>query len=296
MTARGRSGAWPGPTLSVRALGVRALGMLALGLGLSGCGHDDLATDAAARNAYHGQLFVPPYQGRHPGAGAAGDVVDCRHYGTGMAAGTDEYDADETTDSPEAAVRTAYDNGVIDGAQHGLVVAARTADRVLYVFEVGSTAKEAVVVHNGPAPPEAGGGPGWVVESWARCDWADFPDSVTEPKGIQVWTGRDGEPASTETIQSYAGPAHCDWDSATFLQLGADLTHSYVRNPTGDMASSLAGPYRDHTALPEDAVATGYQRDGSRLWLASDGSTAYVGADRGDVEAWPRETRPLGCQ
>jgi len=85
---------------------------------------------------------------------------------------------------------------------------------VLHVSEVDGVAKQAVIVHDGPAAAAR------VVESWARCDWSDLPD----------------------------------------------------------------------------AVATRYERDGKQLWLSAGRDTAYVGSDPADVEAWPRESEPIGCQ
>ena len=105
-------------------------------------------------------------------------------------------------------------SGTVDGPEEGLTVAARTDDRVLHVSEVDGVAKQAVIVHDGPAAAAR------VVESWARCDWSDLPD----------------------------------------------------------------------------AVATRYERDGKHLLLSADRDTAYVGSDPADVEAWPRESEPIGCQ
>jgi len=96
-------------------------------------------------------------------------------------------------------------------------------------------------------------------------------------------------------VQSYIGPDHCNWQSATFLQLGSSWHDSYVRNPPGELTDFLAGPYQEHVALPDDAVTTPYEREGERLWLAADKMTAYVGSDTADVEAWPREVKPIGC-
>jgi hypothetical protein len=31
------------------------------------------------------------------------------------------------------------------------------------------------------------------------------------------------------------------------------------------------------------------------LWLSADKMTAYIGSDPADVEARPREIRPIGC-
>jgi hypothetical protein len=268
--------------------------MVLVGIVLTACGNDGVATDTPAEHAYRGSLFVEPNLGRHPGAGAAGNVVDCRHYGTGGAVRTRTYAEGATADSAEGALENGLSEAVYDGAHDGLQVAARTEDRVLYVLDVDGVAKQAVIVHDGPAT-EGAGGPGWYVESWARCDWSELPDHVAGRWGIQVWTDRDGVPVSTERLQSYAGSAHCDWESVTFLQLGSDWTNSYVRRPTSELIDYLVVPYREHVALPDDTDPTGFQRDGKRLWLSDDRTIAYVGSDPADVEAWPREIKPIGC-
>jgi hypothetical protein len=113
--------------------------------------------------------------------------------------------------------------------------------------------------------------------------------------GLQIWTDHDGRPVWTRLVQSYAGSEHCDWQSMTFLQLGPGEADIYVRAPTADLAEYFDEPYREHVPLPHDAVPTPYEREGKRLWLSADKTTAYVGSDPADVEAWPREIKPIGC-
>jgi hypothetical protein len=271
---------------------VTGLGVLLVGLVLASCG-DGVATDTPAEHSYEGPLFIERNLGKHPGTGAAGDVVDCRHFGDGGAVAGKTYAEGATADSAEGALETGLHESIYDGASHGLAVAARTHDRVLYVLEVDGAARQAVIVHDGPAT-EGTGGDGWYVESWARCDWSELPPSV-RPAWLLVWTDHDGTPVPTEKVQSYIGPDHCNWQSATFLQLGSSWHDSYVRNPPGELTEFLAGPYREHVALPDDAVTTPYEREGERLWLAADKMTAYVGSDTADVEAWPREVKLIGC-
>jgi hypothetical protein len=270
-----------------------ALAVALAGLVVTACGNDVVATDTPAEHSYGGPLFIERNVGKHAGSGAAGDVIDCRHFGDGGAAGAKTYAEGSTADSAEGALETGLHEGIYDGASQGLAVAARTDDRVLYVLEADGVVKQAVIVHDGPAT-EGAGGDGWYVESWARCDWSELPESV-RPSWLLVWTDRDGTAVSTEKIESYVGPEHCGWQSATFLQLGSDWHDSYVRNPPGELTEFLAGPYREHVTLPDDAVRTPYTREGDRLWLAADKMTAYVGSDPADLEAWPREVEPIGC-
>jgi hypothetical protein len=225
--------------------------------------------------------------GAHPDSGAAGQVVDCRTWGDGDVVTTTPYADGATTQRPEQALD---EQGIFDGPADDLQIAAETADRVLYVLSVKHAVKEAVIVHNGPATAGAGG-PGWYVESWAACDLSEFPRTYTDAIGIQIWTDGSGQPAPVTTIQSSRGPAHCHWESMTLLTLDKA---TYVREPLPDLGDYFAAPYDAHARLPHDAVSTGYQHDQHKLWLSQDGQMAYVGAAT-DIEAWPREIKPLLC-
>jgi hypothetical protein len=149
--------------------GVGAAVLLALAA-TSGCGHDAGTSAAPAGRPYDGPLFVSRADAANPRTGAAGDVVDCRHFGSGGFDDSAEYAEGATADSPDRALEVARsEGGFFEWALDGLQVAANTDDRVLFVLEVGGVPKQAVIVHDGPAT-EGAGGPGWYVESWARCD------------------------------------------------------------------------------------------------------------------------------
>lgn len=257
---------------------------------LAGCGTrtDEVGTPAAT--TYEGPLYVDRADATHPRAGAAGDVVDCRTWGRGGSAGDGEYREGATADSPAEALDVARSEWLFGGTHDGLTVAKQEEDRVLYVVEVEGVVKQAVIVRDGPAS-EGAGGPGWYVESWAHCDFSELPRSFTDSIGLQVWTDRDGRPAPTTEIEARTGPEHCDWQSMTFLTVGAK---QYVREPLRDLAHYFAGPYEAHATLPADAVPTEFRRDGERLWLSADRQQAFVGTPD-DVEVWPRLVDPLGC-
>ena len=200
------------------------------------------------------------------------------------------YSEGATADSPQEALSVARSERGFDGVQDGLKVAAQTDDRVLYVVEVDGVVKQAVIVHDGPAT-EGAGGPGWYVESWARCDLAELPRSYTDSIGVQLWTDAAGATAPSRKVLSYVGPEHCDWQSMTFLELRDRL---YVRHLDPEYAKYFVGPYRAEATLPADAEDTGFRRDGKRLWLSADGDWAYVGTPD-SVEAWPSSRKPFGC-
>lgn len=257
---------------------------------LAACGGTQPEAGSSAEGAYDGPLHVSREDARHPSAGAAGDVVDCGAWGDGGSSGDGVYAEGATADSPSGALEVARSERAFDGVQEGLQVAKEEEDRVLYVVEVDGVVKQAVIVHDGPAT-EGAGGPGWYVESWARCDYAELPRDFTDSIGLQVWTDAQGDRVPTTTIESSTGPEHCDWQSMTFLSLG---DAEYVRDPQPGLEEFVAGSYQEHAVLPDDAVDTGYQRSGDHLWLSPDKARAYVGTPR-DVEVWPREVQPLGC-
>lgn len=243
-----------------------------------------------AEHSYAGPLYGTPPNSEHPDAGAAGEVVHCDTWGSGGSDRTVPHADGATTDRPEQAL---YEPGFYDGPLGALRVAKVEDDRVLYVLEVQGVVKEAVIVHNGPAT-EGAGGPGWYAESWAICDYSELPRTYTDSIGLQIWTDSAGHAIPTHVIQSWRGPEHCTWQSMTFLELGKA---TYVRDPQPDLAGYFDEPYQPHAELPADAVDTGYQHDGKRLWLSADEQLAFVGTDGSntDVEVWPREQTPLGC-
>ena len=250
-----------------------AVAVLCLVPALAGCGDADVSVGTPAEHSYDGPLHVSPQEAERPRAGAAGDVVDCTTWGGGGSSGTGGYDEGATAVSPAEALEVARSEGGFGGVQEGLLVAKEEEDRVLYVVEVAGVAKQAVIVRDGPAT-EGAGGPGWYVESWAHCDYSELPRTFTDSIGLQIWSDAAGRPAPTTVIEGWTGPEHCDWQSMTFLNLGGA---TYVRDPRPELADYFARPYQAHAELPADAVDSGFERDGDRLWLSPDGQRAFVG-------------------
>jgi len=123
----------------------------------------------------------------------------------------------------------------------------------------------------------------------------------------ESWT-RDGETVSIDLIATNAGDVHCGWQKARFLQVsspvyvapaGEPKSAQYVRDPDGVLGREpLRLAFRIGAVLPADAKPTGYQRNGTALWLAESDrdSTAYLVTDNPrQVEAWPRADPPIGC-
>lgn len=256
------------------------------------------ASPAADRTPYAGSLTPP--QTAADRTGAAGAVVRCSSTPVGGSAAS-PYTAGAVATTADGALDVASGEGVFDLATRSLARERTERDRVLFTTSYHGIARQAVVVRHGPAGPGTGAdadGLGWYVESWARCDLADFPDAVSEAYGVQVWSDLDGDRVPITTVRSSSGPEHCGWQDMTFLDLDGGALgaagETFVDRPSADLAEYFGAEAEAHLPLPADAVDTGYHRSDDHLWLAPDHAVAYVGTAE-DVAAWPRETRPVGC-
>ncbi len=264
----------------VVALAVAVLLAVAVVIALRwGADDDPAAGFARAATEYDGPLNG--VDGRY---GAAGDVVDCRA-ADGGAERDSPYAEGATSESVKGALETAYSEGLfLSLPEIELTAAATESDRVLLTYAPAGTTVAALVFRDGPAT-EGAGGPGWYLESWARCDFSDFPARDAAALGYQIWRDADGDPVPVTTLTSGPGPEHCSWDHLTFLYLDDDAT--YVRAPDRSVRGSVEGVYSEGLPLPADAVPTGFRRAGQQLWRTRDGDYVYVGTpDR--VEVWPR--------
>ena len=122
--------------------------------------------------------------------------------------------------------------------------------------------------------PDQSGGPAWHLESWARCDWSEFPATRTRKKGLTIWTDEDGRPAPTYEIVSHRGQDHCDWDRMTFITMGDT---SYANHIEPRMVGTFfAEKDQARVQLPLDAVDTGFRLKRDQLWLSADGQRAFL--------------------
>jgi len=118
---------------------------------------------------------------------------------------------------------------------------------------------------------------------------------------------RGGHPVPHE-VDTEAGPAHCGWQSATFLDLGwpsgspwnARDGRQYIRDPdrvvlTQPGSAAFHANLKLHATLPNDARDLGYRYNALKLYLSpSDESDIYVvGPDA--VERWPRSDPMTLC-
>lgn len=115
-----------------------------------------------------------------------------------------------------------------------------------------------------------------------------------------AWT-RNGTAADPREVTSFAGAAHCDWQSTTFLSLGWPLgtraahvgqARHYVRDPQGVLGGDYRDRLRTDQAPPPSAVDTGYRRGDVQLWVTAD--RAYL-LRNGRGESWPRAVDPPAC-
>lgn len=193
---------------------------------------------------------------------------------------------------PAAALEAFLGQGLFGLPATGYRQAAARDGRVLLVHEVDDRARVAVVVADaGTVDAELPATEGWVVETFAGCNPAEFDPSTDDELPQTVWTDHDGDRVPTSTITSFPGPAHCDWQSVTFLYLD---DRQYLRDPQHRLAMETVAPYAGDVELPPDAVDTTYRRGDDELWLSADGTIAYLRTG-GRVEAWPSTLELVGC-
>ena len=127
--------------------------------------------------------------------------------------------------------------------KQGYVVEREDEDRVLLSYDVDGQTKVAFVAADGLTDWKDA--EGWGIETWAACDPSELPAQVAADLGVQVWLDDQGDPAPVTTIQSYAGPEHCDWQDITFLTLGSrgDHLRQFFGDPTGKLADWLQTSY-----------------------------------------------------
>jgi hypothetical protein len=172
---------------------------------------------------------------------------------------------------------------------------ARHGREVLFTWREGASRLGSFVVHEGMDGTD--GDRGWGVASYAVCDPADWPPELSDEAGFEVWANADGDRVPTSLIHSTPGPEHCGWEAMTFLFLGADGQEGeFYGTPDPELQELLATTYAAHAPLPAAARDTGYQRDGRELWVARDGTAAYLVTADGDAERWPAPAKqPIRC-
>ena len=224
-------------------------------------------------------------------AGAAGRHVDCDGP---MAQGG--WAADFGAPSGAANAQEALDDFLADSPfdlpTSGYDRAAAEPERVLFTHTVDGNSKVAVIVADSTlVETDPSAQTGWGVETFASCDPGEYAPTTDDELHQSVWTDRGGDRVPTSTLKTFPGPAHCDWQSTTFMYLD---DQQYLRDPDHVLTSQTTVPYDGDAELPSDAIDTGYRRGNNQLWLAADRSIAYL-VTPDHVEAWPSTTEPVAC-
>ena len=252
-------------------------------------GADIVVAGTPPATPYAGPLYVPATESDE--SGAAGRALECdgARYEGGDAETWSKGDGGKI---PEGGLRLYFDIEQPEVPRTGYRVERKADGRVLFSYDVGGRTKVAVVVAK-----DRENRPGWGPETSASCDPAELPASFTKAHGYEIWTDRDGKRVATTVVSSSAGPAHCDWQSAHFLQTGqGEGLKTYVRDPEGVFSTdTLSAPYDGDVRMPDAARDTGYRFHDWRLWFTPDRSTVYVRTSDG-VEAWPLAERGVACQ
>ena len=222
-------------------------------------------------------------------AGAASKFIDCEH---GIWAGgwSVDFGPPGSAEDPATALALFLTDQVFAAPGSGFTETGTDEFRRLFTYANDGDPKVAVIVVDGSevALDDASG---WIVETFASCDPAEFDPSADQDLPFEVWTDSEGVRVPVRILSSLAGSSHCDWQSVRFLRVGDE---SFVRDPDGVLAEATEVRFQPDTDLPPDAVDTGYGREGSELWIAADRSIAYlVEPDR--VEGWPAPERVFGC-
>lgn len=152
--------------------------------------------------------------------------------------------------------------------------------------------------------PAAGPVPTPGMSTPASGDLGAYFDHPPDFPGYQ-WTYNGRPVDSTHGMNSIAGPAHCDWQTATMMHLpwplgidpisAADV-RQYVRDPKGVMPRNLHGRLELHATLPADAFPTGYEYGPLKVYLnSSEQDEAVYVVGPGAVERWQRSDPMTLC-
>jgi hypothetical protein len=277
--------------------------LLVLPLFVVGCGEDTVVAADPAGTPYEGPMYVKldfadlatPLEA----SGAAGLALECD--GEPYRGGGTGYDDGllEVQDSPEEALDNWLSDEWAEVPQSGYRIERVDGGRALLSWDVDDRTRVAVVVHDDVTDYQDD--TGWGVEAWASCDPSELGVDVADDLGVEVWTDGDGRVVPTTEVVSFPGAEHCDWQDTTWLRLGvaSDVDQKYDEylSDDGDLTDYITTPSDDSATLPDDAVDTGWRRDGRELWLGESPRAAYLVSvdDESDVELWPATTESIGC-
>ncbi len=223
-------------------------------------------------------------------SGAAGRALECD--GEPYEGGSGNYDTglESVQETAKGALENVFQEFANTLPGEGYRIERTDDGRVLFSYDVSKRTKIAFIAADGIK--DYNHHTGWGIESWAQCDPAEFPESVTKALGIEVWQDPSGARVPVSRIQSSKGAAHCDWEDVTFLLY---KKIAYVRDPRGTLGDILPS-YDGSAKLPATATDTKLEHYGRRLWIGPDRAAYLVRVDdSGDVERWPAAERHIGC-
>jgi hypothetical protein len=121
-----------------------------------------------------------------------------------------------------------------------------------------------------------------------------------------TWPGyqwaRNGWKVPWQELSTSAGPAHCGWESATFLNIGWPLGTRATRANQARLYDphdvvGYRGRLIRNATLPHDARPTGYKLGSIQIYFSpSDQDRAIYLVARAGAERWPRSNPMLGCR
>lgn len=241
-------------------------------------------------------LFVAVAEPDHPDpaarSGAAGQLVDCDAGVSNGSTASNVGGPPTGGSTPEEGLALFLQQGLFSLPGEDFRLAAHTEDRALFLYDVDGRARVAVIVALAGSSEQVWHDRGWGVETFATCDPAEYAPAADDELPLSVWVDGDGNRVSTSSITTRQGHEHCGWQRVTFLQLGE---RQFVRDADAVIpAERLAATYQADAVLPPDAVDTGFRQDARALWLAADGTAAYL-VDEQRVERWPAARDRILC-
>lgn len=111
-------------------------------------------------------------------------------------------------------------------------------------------------------------------------------------------------PVSSDVIQTFVGPQHCDEQNSVLLVLGWPLGTAqnmvdarwYIRNPPEFVLQLTTTSFSADVMPPPDARFTGYRNNDLELWLAPSDQDQAAYLKTGDrFERWPLSRQALMC-
>jgi hypothetical protein len=120
----------------------------------------------------------------------------------------------------------------------------------------------------------------------------------------EEWTDDEGCLIRIDVLAERPGPAHCGWDGADVIIMGAPLgsnytsptdTVEYVRDPKGVFGRpEFVTGFEVEPNPPPAAEDTGFRRGSAELWVQpDDAAVVWVVEGSGRAERWPRGPTPV---